>query len=199
MLVRELRKHAPELDIQLVELMSVQQIEALKNGRIDIGFGWIRRNDAAVERTVLREERLVLAVAPNTRLADSDAPVAIAELAGEELIVYPKGQRPSFADQVLALLEDHGVRPGNVHEVSEMQIALGLAAAATGVCIVPYTASLHRTDLHYRAIDDEHAASPIILSHRRDDNSHYVVLVKQLVQELYASSPPWLDPADGSM
>jgi DNA-binding transcriptional LysR family regulator len=197
--VRELRKHAPELDIQLVELMSVQQIEALKAGRIDIGFGRIRRNDAVVERTVLREERLVLAVAPGSRLADNDAPVAIAELAGEDLIVYPKGQHPSFADQVLALLEDHGVRPGNVHEVSEMQIALGLAAAATGICVVPYTASLHRTDLHYRVIDDEHATSPIILSHRRDDDSPYIALIKQLVQELYAASPPWLGPAGGNL
>lgn len=198
-LVRELRKHAPELDIQLVEMMSVQQIEALKTGRIDIGFGRIRRNDAAVERTVLREERLVLAVAPGSRLADSDAPVAIAELADEDLIVYPKGQHPSFADQVLALLEDHGVRPGNVHEVSEMQIALGLAAAATGICVVPYTASLHRKDLHYRVIADEHATSPIILSHRRDDDSPYIVLIKQLVQELYAASPPWLGPAGGNL
>src|SRR3546814_1827829 len=43
-LVRELRKHAPELDIQLLEMMSSQQIEALKTGRIDIGFGRIRRN-----------------------------------------------------------------------------------------------------------------------------------------------------------
>src|SRR3546814_1647517 len=57
-LVRELRKHAPELDIQLLEMMSSQQIEALKTGRIDIGFGRIRRNDPAAERTVLREERL---------------------------------------------------------------------------------------------------------------------------------------------
>src|SRR3546814_3245908 len=102
-LVRELRKHAPELDIQLLEMMSSQQIEALKTGRIDIGFGRIRRNDPAVERTVLREERLVLAVAPGSRLAGTDAPLAIEELARGELNVYPKEPRPSFADQVLAL------------------------------------------------------------------------------------------------
>src|SRR3546814_867799 len=82
-LVRELRKHAPELDIQLLEMMSSQQIEALKTGRIDIGFGRIRRNDPAVERTVLREERLVLAIAPGSRLAGTDAPLAIEALARE--------------------------------------------------------------------------------------------------------------------
>src|SRR5690348_16608356 len=36
-LMRKLRQYAPELDIQMVELMSVQQIEALKEGRFDIG------------------------------------------------------------------------------------------------------------------------------------------------------------------
>src|SRR3546814_16998323 len=127
-----------------MDAMSAKQFEALQTVRIDIGFGRVRRNDASVERTVLREERLVLAVAPGSRLAVSDAPVAIADLAGEELIVYPKGQGPSFADQVLAPLEDHGVRPGHVHEVTEMQGAPGLAAAPTGVCVVPYSATLRR-------------------------------------------------------
>src|SRR3546814_7744271 len=144
-----------------MDAMSAKQFEALQTVRIDIGFGRVRRNDASVERTVLREERLVLAVAPGSRLADSDAPVAIADLAGEELIVYPKGQSPSFADQVLAPPEDHGVRPGNVHEVSEMQIALGLAAPATGVYVVPYPASSPRTDLTHRPNNDEHTTLPV--------------------------------------
>ncbi|KGO99232.1 LysR family transcriptional regulator [Novilysobacter defluvii] len=196
-LVRELRKHAPELDIQLLEMMSSQQIEALKTGRIDIGFGRVRKNDPAVVRTVLREERMVLAVAPGTRLAESDAPVRIEEMAGEELVIYPRAPRPSFADQVLALLEDHGVRPTVVHEVSEMQTALGLVAAEVGVCLVPYAGSRHRADLKYRLIADQNATSPVILSHRRNDDSPYIGLVKELLQELYAGRPEWVEPDPG--
>ena len=191
-LVRELRRHAPELDIQLLEMMSSQQIEALKTGRIDIGFGRLRRNDPAVERTVLREERLVLAIAPGSRLAGSDAPLAIAELAQEELILYPREPRPSFADQVLALLEDNAVHPASVHEVSEMQTALGLVAAEMGVCIIPYAASRHRADLQYRRLADDHATSPVILSHRRNDDSPYLALVKRLLQEMYSEGAEWM-------
>ena len=196
-LVRELRKHAPELDIQLLEMMSSQQIEALKTGRIDVGFGRVRRNDPAVVRTVLREERLVLAIAPGSRLAASDAPVRLEEVAQEELVVYPSQPRPSFADQVLALLADHDVRPVAVHEVSEMQTALGLVAAEVGVCMVPYAASRHRADLKYRLIEDERATSPIILSHRRNDDSPYIGLVKELLEGLYAQRPVWVEPAGG--
>jgi LysR family transcriptional regulator, benzoate and cis,cis-muconate-responsive activator of ben and cat genes len=37
-LVRKLRQHAPDLDIQLLELMSQQQIATMKEGRIDVGI-----------------------------------------------------------------------------------------------------------------------------------------------------------------
>src|SRR3546814_7419779 len=197
-LVPELRTVAPERDILRQDMRSGQQSEALKTERIDSGVGRIRRNDPAFERTVLREERLVLAIAPDSRLAGTDAPLAIEELAREELIVYPKQPRPSFADQVLALLEDHGVQPASVHEVSEMQIALGLVAAEMGVCLVPYAASRHRADLQYRMIDDEHATSPVILSHRRNDDSPYLALIKELLQEMYAGAPVWLGSAQDS-
>lgn len=191
-LVRKLRQQAPELDIQLLEMMSLQQIEALKSGRIDIGFGRVRSNDPAVERTVLREERLVLAVAPSSPLAGSRQPVAIRELAGQDLIVYPKEPRPSFADQVLSLLDDHGVRPGSVQEVRELQIALGMTAAEAGICIIPFAASQQRIDLHYRLLGDANATSPIILSHRVNDDSRHIALVRALIGEIHGEGAPWL-------
>lgn len=195
MLVRKLRQHSPELDIQLLEMMSMQQIEALKAGRIDIGFGRIRSSDPAVERTVLREERLLVAIPPGTPLATSSAPLPLAELAGSTLIVYPKEPRPSFADQVLNLLNENDVRLGQVQEVRELQTALGLVAAESGICIIPYAAQLMRADLHYRLIDEERATSPIILSHRINDNSPHITLIKRLLAELYTGQPPWLDAA----
>ena len=68
-LVRKLRQHEPDLDIQLLELMSMQQIRALKEGRIDIGFGRVRHSDPNVVGIVLREERLVVAIPQGTPLA----------------------------------------------------------------------------------------------------------------------------------
>ena len=192
-LVRKLRQNAPDLDIQLLEMMSVQQNEALKTGRIDVGFGRVRSNDPAVERTVLREERLVLAIPPGTPLADESGPVGFDALAGRKLIVYPKEPRPSFADQVLTLLHDHGTRPADVQEVRELQTAMGLVAAEIGVCVIPASARFLRADLHYRLIDDERATSPIIMSHRVNDGSQHIALIKQLIKEMYAENPPWLE------
>lgn len=183
-LVRQLRQQLPALDIQLIEISSIDQAEALKTGRIDLGFGRIRANDHAVFRTVLTEERLVLATPPGFSSAPEDEPVWLASLAGQKLIVYPKERRPSFADQILTLINDYGVRLAEIIEVKELQTALGLVASEAGVCIVPSTARL-RGDLQYRLIADENATSPIILSHRLNDDGWYIATVKKLVGEIY--------------
>lgn len=106
--------------------------------------------------------------------------------------MFPKEPRPSFADHVLGLLHDQGVQLAEVHEVRELQAALGLVAAEMGVCIVPI-ASRIRSDLVYRLISDEQATSPIIPSHRLNDDSWYIPAIKQLIVEMYAQNPPWLD------
>ena len=192
-LVRKLRQHAPELDIQLLEMVSVQQIPALKEGRIDIGFGRLRHGDPNVTGIVLREERLVVAIPKGTPLAESNATLPVAALTGHKIIVYPKEPRPSYADQVLSLLHGHDARPAEVHEVREIQTALGLVAADAGICIIPASARQMRSDVHYRLLEEKDAISPVILNQRAGDTSPYIDLVKTLIQEMYAEHPPWLD------
>lgn len=184
-LVRKLRQRAPELDIQLLELVSIQQIPALKEGRIDIGFGRLRHSDPSVTGIVLREERLVVATPRNSILAESDAPLPVSGLAGQRVIVYPKEPRPSYADHVLGLLHGHDVRPTGVQEVREIQTALGLVAAETGICIIPASARQMRSDVHYRLLEGEDATSPVILNHRVGDSSPYIELVKVLIREMH--------------
>lgn len=193
LLVRRLRQQRPELDIQLLEMMSMDQIEALKTGRIDIGFGRVRAIDPAVERIVMREERLVVALPPTSPLAGGTEPLPLSAITGETLIVYPKEPRPSFADQVLSLFADQGLRPKETQEVRELQTALGLVAADMGACIIPSSVRILRTDLCYRDLADDHAISPIIISYRANDHSRDIDLVKQLIGEMYSEEPAWLD------
>lgn len=193
MVVRRLRERRPDLDIRLVELASIDQLDALKSGRIDIGFGRVRANDSAVERLVLREERLVAALPFSHPLADTDAPLPVAGLQGQRLIIYPSTPRPSFADQVLSLLQDQGVQ-AQVQEVRELQTALGLCAAEMGICVVPASSMSLRADLRYRLLDDRNATVPIIMSYRRGDDSELIELVKDIIREMYRQNPPWLNP-----
>ncbi|MEO5323331.1 LysR family transcriptional regulator [Mesorhizobium sp. CC13] len=192
-LVRRMRVRWPELGIEIREMMSVEQIAALKDGRIDLGFGRVRLSDPDVERITLREERLVVAFPKGHPKSLSPEPMPLRDIAGETLVIYPSKPRPSFADEVLALFADLNVEHGVVEEVREIQTALGLVAAAIGVCILPAAAQRQRTDdVCYRILSDETATSPVIMSYRRNDRSGRIEEIKGLIREMYADNPPWL-------
>ncbi len=184
-IIREFRRAAPDVHLRLIEMMSMEQIAALKEGRIDIGFGRVRFEDSAIEREVLREEPLVAALPIGHRLLKGERPVDIADLSEEVVIVYPREPRPSYADQILSLLRDQGVTPAAVREVRELQTALGLVAAEDGICIVP--ASMHgmgRRDVVLRELV-QNATSPIIVSHRKDDSSPLLTTMIGVIAALY--------------
>lgn len=186
-MIRLFRQRTPDVDLRLVEMVSLEQIAALKEGRIDVGFGRLRFDDPAIEREVLREERLVAALPMGHRLLAGEKPIDLADLSGEAVIVYPREPRPSYADQVLSLLRDHGVKPAIVHEVRELQTALGLVAAEVGICIVP--ASVHmmgRRDIIFRECVQK-ASSPIIISHRKNDNSPLLTTMIRSIADFYKS------------
>jgi DNA-binding transcriptional LysR family regulator len=186
-LIRRFRAARPEVDVSLLEMTTLEQLTALKEGRIDAGFGRILFEDAAIHRQLLRNERLVAALPGGHRLLARPGAVALADLARETLIIYPKAPRPSYADQVLSIFRDRALTPDAVHEVRELQTALGLVAAETGICLVPVSVTrLRRDNVEYRALDDSTAISPNIMSCRKNDPSVDLVCMLALLREIYA-------------
>ena len=184
--IRRYRAARPGVEVALVELTSLEQIAALKEGRIDVGFGRIPLDDPGVVRHLLRNERLVAVLPVGHALLDDPGPLRLRDLVGETLIVYPKSPRPSYADQVLALFHARDLKPRSVTELRELQTALGLVAAQAGVAVVPAGVQrLRRDGVAYRDLDEEDAASPIILSHRRDDAAAEVPLILELIRDVY--------------
>lgn len=171
-LIRELRKDA-ELELGLNEMTTVQQVEALKNGRIDIGFGRIRIDDPAITQQVLREDPLVAVLPKGHALAGTA--LTLEQLAREPFILYPANPRPSYADHVMGLFAHHGLSVKVSQWANELQTAIGLVAVGLGVTLVPESVQQqHRPDIAYASLLDSSAVSPIILSRRKGDSSAMV-------------------------
>jgi len=184
--IRRYRAARPDVDLTLLELTSVEQIAALKEGRIDVGFGRIPLDDPALDRQLLRNEKLIVALPGNHPALTRGGTLRLADLVAEPLIVYPKAPRPSYADQVLALFREAGLKPPAVHEVLELQTALGLVAAQVGVCIVPVSVErLRRDNVVYRPLGAVDAVSPVIMSSRKGDRSPEIALVLKLIRQMY--------------
>ncbi|WP_336961502.1 LysR family transcriptional regulator [Sphingobium aquiterrae] len=177
------RQIAPELDIGLSEMDSQEQMAALLDGRIDIGFDRVVIEEPSIQHIVARDEPLVVAVAKGHAFAQTGRPVDLAALCQLPLILYPREPRPSFADLVLSAFHARGLVPERVQEVRELQTALVMVAADLGVCIVPQSVRRHgRSDIAFLDIG-ETVMVPLIMRFRKHDGS---VELRQLLA-LYVS------------
>ncbi|MFI2947102.1 LysR family transcriptional regulator [Serratia nematodiphila] len=184
-LIRRFRTAHPEVGLSLHEMTTLEQTRALKEGKIDVGFGRIRHEDMHIRRIILREEPLMAALAADHPLARSEG-LTLRALQAETLIVYPQTPRPSFADQVLATFRDRVLVPRKIMEVRELQVALGLVAAGEGIALVPHCLhSLKRPDVVYNILNERRLVSPIIMSTRQLDESEDIRTLLRMIYTLY--------------
>ena len=183
--IRAFREAAPLIQISLIEMFTIEQLSALKGGRIDVGFGRLRFDEAQLAREVLVEEPLIAALPAGHALADVKQ-LTLDALSKETLIIYPSTPRPSYADQQLSAFRDHAVEPAAIHEVRELQTALGLVAAQVGVCLVPESVrGLRARGVTYRSIEEASVSSPIIMSRRLQDQSSTTDLFCSIARDLF--------------
>ncbi|WP_081803524.1 LysR substrate-binding domain-containing protein [Halotalea alkalilenta] len=170
-IIREYRRVLPGVEARILELNSLEQVDALRTGRIDAGISRVEVPAEGIRRIVLREEPMVVALPSDHPLATLEEAMPLAALKDEPFIVYASNPRPSLADHVLAQFESRGVTLSRTIEIDQYDTALILIAAGTGVSIVPASARLVTSPgVAYRPLV-EHIASPIIFCHREDDAS----------------------------
>jgi DNA-binding transcriptional LysR family regulator len=117
---------------------------------------------------------------------DLGRPVSAQDMSEDNLIVYPKNPRPSFADQVLNAFRDRAVEPKKIVEVRDLQIAIGLVAAGEGISVVPLSLQgMKRDDVTYIDLNEKHAVSPIIMSVRAMDKSQEIQDMLNLIYDIY--------------
>ncbi|MDR5751575.1 MULTISPECIES: LysR family transcriptional regulator [unclassified Caballeronia] len=185
-IIRRFRDENTTVELSLHEMSTMDQIRALKDGRIDVGFGRIRLEDANIRRVILREEKMIVALPVGHPLSLMKPVLALRDLINETLIIFPKTPRPSYADQVLSAFQDRALKPRRIYEVRELQIALGLVAAGEGISIVPSSVyGLKRDDVSYKELDDPTLVSPIIMSMRALDESRDIREMLELIYRLY--------------
>jgi LysR family transcriptional regulator, benzoate and cis,cis-muconate-responsive activator of ben and cat genes len=164
-LLREFRKRYQNVDLAIREMPSPLQLEALRNGEIDVGF--VRppiSTEGVVSRTVL-EERLGILLPKGHALAKR-AEIPIAALRDEPLVIHPA--RPSgWADFMVAICRNAGFEPRIAQEASETATAVSFVAAGLGSTIVPVSLKgLVRPGVVYRPVSNPAPRAQLLLVYR---------------------------------
>ena len=182
------RQRHPDTHVKLIECGTRDQIEALKAGKIDIGFGRLRLSDPAIKRLLLRKERLKLAVHKNHHLAEFlDTGVYLSQIVKESIFSYPIAPKPNFSTLIQSIFTELGLVPKELIEVREIHLALGLVSSGEGISIIPESASeIGMKNLIYIPILDLEAYSPISLSVRNMDQSSYIPDILECIKEVFA-------------
>ncbi|PHV05569.1 LysR family transcriptional regulator [Janthinobacterium sp. BJB412] len=183
-LLIELRKTHPDVVISLQNTTKIQQIEAVREKRLDIGFNRVYPEvpDLAVE-TVMMESLYV--ATPRDHPLTRRRVLAVRDLVNQPLILFPNNVRPTFADNVVALCRDEGFTPLVAHEVEDVMTCIALVAAGLGLAVVPESAvNLQLPGVRYHLLRSPNAKVDLSCVYRADNSSPALAVFLEMVRKL---------------
>ena len=151
-MVRLYKERFPGVVLELRELFTSEQVEALLGGDIDVGLVTLPVADEGLRLETLLEQPLVAALPDNHPLA-SNTQVALEVLADDPFVLFPRRQAPGVHDLITGVCREAGFVPQVVMETNSMQGIVGLVAAGIGVSLLPLNPSeswLQRPGLIYK-------------------------------------------------
>jgi DNA-binding transcriptional LysR family regulator len=179
------RADAPEVTISLHELTTDQQLDWLREGRIDIGVLRPPVEDAIFGTATIFRESLVLALPENHPLTQHPL-ISLRSLSQEPFIVFPRSFAPTLYDTIISFCQQAGFSPTVVQEAIQMQTIVSLVAANLGIAIVPASLQhLQRTGVVYKAIEEPVPEIETMLAWRRSEPS---MTVQRFLEAVFRSS-----------
>jgi len=193
-ILRLFRDRFPEVALELRELTADQQLQSLRDRRLDVGFEAIaalHHQDDGLMIAPVVEESLVVALPERHPLA-AQAQIPLSALAHEALILPAIAEFP-FYQQFLHCCEQAGFQPNIVQnaQATWMLTLLSLTLAGIGIAILPDNVQkLQREGIVYRAIHDINLTRQISVMWRSDSTSAALHEFLKVVQAVSGKDIP---------
>jgi DNA-binding transcriptional LysR family regulator len=139
-LLRQFLDSRPHVDLVIERATKDMQAEAIRDGRMHLGFSrqYPAEPDLAIRHIVA--EPLFAAIPDDHPLLEKDE-VRLADIHAEPLVLFPSAPRPSFADEVTQLMIRIGGPSRIEAEASDVVTALAYVATGRLVAVVPRSAT----------------------------------------------------------
>lgn len=137
--VRAYRTRHPRVRIELRELATAEQMEALVRGDLDVGFVRGAEADPRLHVELFAREPLLIVLNRDHPHAAA-ARVPLSALAHDPWVLFPRSIAPQLHEHVMRLCRTAGFTPNVVQESREVYTTVGLVGVGVGVTIVPEAA-----------------------------------------------------------
>jgi DNA-binding transcriptional LysR family regulator len=130
--LRRLGSQFPGVHIELQYMSTGTQIEALREGRIDLGFVNMPVLEPSLAVEKVRSEPMWVALPKGHPLARQHR-VALTALEHQPMIFFPRRVTPGLHDSITALCKNKGFTLNVAHEVDSLVGSLTLVSAELGI------------------------------------------------------------------
>lgn len=136
-IIRDYRKLHPDVKLSLHEMRTLEQMEALTEGKIDVAF--TRPLEPPFDRTLSSEllyrDPIVVVLPRDHPLAGK--PISIDALVAERFVLCDRQMTPALFDGIIALCSAAGFSPNIVNTCATWSSVLTLVESGEGVALVP--------------------------------------------------------------
>ena len=138
---RSFRQLAPDVLLELRQLSSGAQAEALRAREIDVGILHPPVEGAPLFGLRVVVDQPFVAALPSGHPLAGERAIWPGALASEPFVIFPRRTGPGLYDRILTLCQASGFSPRVVQEAEQMQTIVSLVAAEVGVALVPASIS----------------------------------------------------------
>jgi len=174
----------PEVKIGFHNMSKTEQILALRERRITIGFNRLVPDDPDIAVEPVQKESFLVALYEGHPLCQKTR-LSLSDLENQPMILYPNAPVHGLAQEVSAAFRAHGLRLLVEQEVEDVVTCIALVASRFGVAVTTESAAnLRLPGVIYRPLDSDHLHD-IELSclYRRDNTSPILMAFLELIRE----------------
>ncbi len=183
----------PGVELVLKEMVTMEQVEALASGRLDVALLRPHAATADFETRCVAREPLVLALPDNHPLASGALPT-LQDFDHAPFLTYSPIEARYFHDLVAGTFSRAGVHPDYTQYVTQIHTILALVRAGLGAALIPEAAMTLRFEgVTFRPLQKLRPAKPVELFMAWKSDNDNPVLGK-LLESCHAYCRP-LTPA----
>jgi DNA-binding transcriptional LysR family regulator len=167
-ILKAMRVFFPHVKTSLYERPTVKQIEALEQGKLDVGI--LRapvHSDKLKVRSLFFDPFMVVMQTGNEKFKnDADLATFIKH---KPFIFFNKEYAPYYHDSLIEICNRLGFSPSIVHEANNVHSILQLVEAGLGISILPLSVKNKNADLRFIPLDKIPIKTEVVLAYKADN------------------------------
>jgi DNA-binding transcriptional LysR family regulator len=185
-LIRLLKKEHPALHIELREMISSEQAEAVAGGHLDAGIARTKPHHPRLMVAAEMSDPFCLALTPQEARRAGN-PVELRSFANHDFVSFTRHRGPAYFDQSIYLCAKAGFSPRIRYEASTVHGVLDLVGAGLGVALVPSScALLSVAGVSFRRLRGASAGQFLVLLQRKGDSNSILPMLADAVRTNFA-------------